>query len=376
MLSAKDMAHLLGRAKRNGTRLVLVGDTKQLGSVEAGRAFEQLQQAGMPTFALEKIVRQTNEHTLAAVEALIAGDAAEAFARLDAGGGAITEHPDPDIRRAMLVRDFLKLDPLERAGAIILDLTRDGRKQLAESLRAGLLREGSLGDDALTTTVLESRNIGPADRKRALSYDVGDVVTFRQSYPKRGIATGTGYKVETVYGKTVRLTDPKGKAVDWQPASWGAASAEVFTELETEFRPGDRIQFTRNNHRINRRNGMVATIAEVHPDKNAARIIMADGLNQLINLNRLADRHVRQGWVQTVHASQGATADRVFVHLESFRRPVDARALYVAISRARDQAHLYTDNRDRLAMAVETRDGKKAAALDDELDQDWSMGLG
>ncbi len=47
-------------------------------------------------------------------------------------------------------------------------------------------------------------------------------------------------------------------------------------------------------------------------------------------------RHVRPGWVQTIHAAQGATAERVMAHMESFRaNTVDTRAAYVAISRAR-----------------------------------------
>lgn len=57
--------------------------------------------------------------------------------------------------------------------------------------------------------------------------------------------------------------------------------------------------------------------------------------------------------------------------MESFRRPVDGRALYVAVSRARDQARLYTDDRTRLAAATGLRDGSQAAALDHELDQDF-----
>lgn len=114
---------------------------------------------------------------------------------------------------------------------------------------------------------------------------------------------------------------------------------------------------------------MVVTVAGVYPAQAALRLAMPDGRQQTLNLNRLADRHVRQGWVQTIHASQGATATRVLAHLESFRRNVDARALYVAVSRARDQARLYTDDRGRLTAAIELRDGAQVAALDEALPQ-------
>src|SRR3546814_6189380 len=60
LLSARDTARLFELALKHDARVILVGDVKQLGSVEAGAAFAQLQSAGMETARLETIVRQTN----------------------------------------------------------------------------------------------------------------------------------------------------------------------------------------------------------------------------------------------------------------------------------------------------------------------------
>ena len=74
-----------------------------------------------------------------------------------------------------------------------------------------------------------------------------------------------------------------------------------------------------------------------------------DGKREALDLSRLADRHIRPGWVRTIHSAQGATADHVMTHLESFlANTVDAPAIYVAISRARDAVALHTDSRARL----------------------------
>ncbi len=63
--------------------------------------------------------------------------------------------------------------------------------------------------------------------------------------------------------------------------------------------------------------------------------------------------------------AQGATADKVMAHLESFRaNTVDAPAVYVAISRARDAVALYTDSRARLTEALGLRDGVQIGAID------------
>jgi len=74
LISARDMARLLEAAEAAKARTILVGDVKQLGSVGAGAAFVQLQQAGMQTARLTEIVRQTNAQTLAAVEATLTGN--------------------------------------------------------------------------------------------------------------------------------------------------------------------------------------------------------------------------------------------------------------------------------------------------------------
>ncbi|KQM77654.1 hypothetical protein ASE70_07155 [Sphingomonas sp. Leaf22] len=56
----------------------------------------------------------------------------------------------------------------------------------------------------------------------------------------------------------------------------------------------------------------------------------------MLDMRNLADRHLRPGWMRTIHSSQAATCDRMLANLESFRaNTVDARSVYVAISRVR-----------------------------------------
>src|SRR5271167_20749 len=51
-------------------RVLLIGDTRQHQGVDAGKPFEQLQQAGMRTAQLDQIVRQKDPELLKAVEHL------------------------------------------------------------------------------------------------------------------------------------------------------------------------------------------------------------------------------------------------------------------------------------------------------------------
>jgi ATP-dependent exoDNAse (exonuclease V) alpha subunit len=80
----------------------------------------------------------------------------------------------------------------------------------------------------------------------------------------------------------------------------------------------------------------------------------------------LADaRKVDLGYASTSHAAQGATVDRVLVNIDSSRSAqlVNDRMCYVAISRARLDARIYTDDQERMRRAV-ARTQDKELALD------------
>ncbi|MEG3088525.1 helicase C-terminal domain-containing protein [Sphingomonas sp. PB4P5] len=105
----------------------------------------------------------------------------------------------------------------------------------------------------------------------------------------------------------------------------------------------------------------------IDPDEGLLVVRNKTGKRQTLDMARVADRHIRPGWVLTIHAAQGATSDRVMVHLESLRSNVDARIAYVAISRAKTHATIYTDDRLAFLDAIEGRDGAKVGAIDETL---------
>ena len=111
-------------------------------------------------------------------------------------------------------------------------------------------------------------------------------------------------------------------------------------------------------------NGQVTTVLAVDQDSRSMLVRDKGGGEHNLQIDRSADQHIRHGWVGTIHGSQGATADRAMAHLESFRaNMVDARSTYVALSRAKQGATLYTDSKDGLAAAIEGRSGEQHAAL-------------
>lgn len=262
---------------------------------------------------------------------------------------------------------YAQLSPADRARTLVLDPTREGRQRLTGAIRAELVRDGTLGAEAITATTLEPLGLTRAEASDAASYSPGQIVTFRRGSREQRLSRGRAYRVESIDAEagTVSLNTPQGKAVAWSPARWGGDQAEAFVEVEQELRTGDRIQFTRNNRRAGRLNGHTASVVGIDPQRGGITIEREDGKQDTLDLSRLADRHIRPGWVRTIHSAQGATADRVMAHLESFRaNTVDAPAVYVAISRAKDAVALYTDSRARLTEALGLRDGAQIGAID------------
>ena len=366
MLSAHDMARLLVAAERANARVILVGDVKQLGSVGAGAAFAQLQSAGMETAKLAEIVRQTNPLTKEAVEASIQGDARRALDALDRGGGKIVAHADHDGRMEAMAKDYAALSPKDQRSTIVIDPSRAGRDALNAEIRTQLVASGRLTGAALAMRTLESKGLTRAEARSARSYAIGDIVRFARDYDAKGIARRETLAVTSVdpVKNAVTLGKADGQSVDWRPRQWGAAKSEAFTPGSMELMKGDRIGFTRNDRALGRENGSGAAVIAIGADDRSARIRLDNGRFQTLDLDNSAHQHLRHGYVQTAHAAQGRTGDRVMIHADSrATNLVDQKMIYVAISRAKVSASLYTDDRSRLIAAVKERAGEQQSAL-------------
>jgi ATP-dependent exoDNAse (exonuclease V) alpha subunit len=85
LASTRQVNELLHRLQEQD-RVIFVGDTRQHQSVEAGRPFQQLQEAGMHTAHLDEIIRQKDPALKEAVEQLAHGQVQEAIGNLKQQG--------------------------------------------------------------------------------------------------------------------------------------------------------------------------------------------------------------------------------------------------------------------------------------------------
>jgi conjugative relaxase-like TrwC/TraI family protein len=382
MLSARDMAAIMASADKAGARLVLVGDVRQLGSVGAGAAFAQLQQAGMATAKLANVVRQTNADTREAVMASIEGHAVKALAALERGGGDVVEGADRAARLAAMAQRYVALSPAERARTLVIEPSRDGRDTLTAMIRQQLAQRGELSSAAVLFEALEAKGLTRAETRQAASYAIGDVVRFARDYADKGVTRGAAYRVERIDPDkaAISLKSAHGSAIHWRLRQWGAGKVEVFEPKAMELQAGDRVQFTRNDREAGRINGLRGTVTDIDPERQQATVALASGREQRLDLADPRDAHLRHAYVQTTHAAQGQTSERVLIHADSrSANLVDQKMLYVALSRAKSEAIVVTDDKARLIRAIHERAGEKQTAMEvsaPEASKSRSLGAG
>jgi ATP-dependent exoDNAse (exonuclease V) alpha subunit len=366
LISTADAAKLLGLAESHRARVLLVGDTAQLGSVEAGGAFAQLQEAGMETARLTHILRQTNEQAKAAVEASLEGNGRKALEALDMGGGRIIEQGTREARFARIAQDYAMLDAKERRKALVIEPSREGRDTLTQEIRHALAERGQLHGPAITAPRLVSKDMTRAEAKDPHSYAIGDIIRFAKDYANKGVSKAQAYRVTGIdTGKAaILLADQTGRTIDWRLRQWGAGQSQAFTAETIELRAGDKIQFTRNDRALDRINGEQAEITAIDPSTRSATVRLARGKVETLKLDDPRNQHIAHSYVATAFAAQGRTAERTFIHAESAATHlIDQKSFYVAISRAKDTTAIYTDDRAKLVTAIEERSGVKQTAL-------------
>lgn len=371
MVGARQMRDLLKAAEAHNARVVLVGDTKQLGSIEAGRAFSQIQ-SEVATFRLERILRQRDSHLRFAVEQIYKGKMAQAFDKICEQGGLIEiGNPGGDRENGLAIRSqaiadsYLVLSPQERERTIVIAPGHDDRAAINSAIRAGLVTEGAVQRYGLKAVVLERKGLTKSEIRNADSYKPGEVVRFARGYQKHGIEKGSYWQVENVNTNDRIITLSRGdQQLEWRPVR--LSRVEVFRSQSLEVAPGDKIIFNRNDRNAGLVNGQTATVRHMNRETGQAVVVGRDGQAREINLG--TQQHWTYAYAVTAHAAQGSTADRAFVHAESHRANlVNQRSLYVGVSRVRDELRIFTDSKDSLREAVQLRTGEKEVALESRL---------
>jgi ATP-dependent exoDNAse (exonuclease V) alpha subunit len=139
----------------------------------------------------------------------------------------------------------------------------------------------------------------------------------------------------------------------------------VFREETRGFSVGDRVQFTAPANDLKVANRELGTIERIV--ENGRLHLRMDGGRE-VELELGKHPHLDHGYAMTSHSSQGQTADRVVIHVDTELGANDllnSRMAYVSVSRGRYDAQIYTDNAATLGQEL-SRDVSHSPAIPQE----------
>jgi conjugative relaxase-like TrwC/TraI family protein len=358
LASTRQMQAFLQKLKPQD-RVLVIGDTSQHQAVDAGLPFEQMQQAGMRTSQLDQVMRQKSPELRRAVE-LLANNETEKGVALLAEQGRVTEIAGATERIATIAKDYAA----QPENTIIVSPDNRSRRQINEAVRAELQSSGTLTGEPHELRVLDHRSdMTGADRTWAARYDVGDVLHYNTGSRTEGIERNSYASVREIDARANTLTVEleNGASVTYDPRR--LRGVNVFTEAVREFSTGDRIQFTEPNKTLGVANRDLGTITAID---NGQMTVRLDGKQpREITFDAAQFRQFDHGYAVTSHSSQGLTAGRVLANIdsESSRMLINTRLAYVAVSRASEDARIYTNNAETLGQRLAS-DISKTAAVD------------
>ncbi len=346
LASTRQMHEFVGRLYPND-RVLLVGDTRQHESVEAGRIFAQMQEGGMPTVRLEEIVRQKDPELKQTVEQLARGEVGEALAGLERQG-RIHEVKGHQERIAAIATEYAKAPE----STLVVSPDNRSRAEINQAIHAELQNKGVVSREEHQTDVLVPRqDLTAADRMWAARYSPGDVLLYSRSSQETGIAKGEYARVVSVDAPgnrlTVELKDGTKKTYD--PRRQQGVS--VYREQERSFSTGDRVQLTAPSAELKLANRELGTVESIGEGRMALR--MDDGRS--VEIDPAKHPHLDHGYAVTSHSSQGQTADRVLIHVDTelgAKNLLNNRMAYVAVSRGARDAQVFTNDRKGLGVAL------------------------
>jgi conjugative relaxase-like TrwC/TraI family protein len=355
LASTKNLHKFFARLE-SSDKVLLVGDSRQHQAVEAGTPFEQFQKHGMATVKLSEIVRQRKPELKHTVERLSAREMRQAIDSLEQQG-RIKEISDTTKRLKVIAAVYCR----SSENSLVVSPRNRERVKLNSLIHKRLQRDGKVSRaDHQMTVYVNRQDMTGTERTFANAYVPGeDIIRYNRASKVYGVEVGD-YAVVTAKNhkdNELSVRFENGRELTYNPQRLSGVS--VYREAERDFAEGDRIQFRAPFTEKRIANGELATIAKIGDEEMTVKL----DSGREVSFDRDHFRHIDHGYAVTSHSSQGTTVDRVLINADTSesRALLNDRMGYVAVSRAREDAIIYTNSIEELRGALDRRVDKEMA---------------
>ena len=215
MVGSRQYERFLAHAQERGAKVVAIGDSEQLQSIDAGAAFRTA--AERTGYAEITEVRRQNEAWAREATSDFAGGETQRAVQAYHQRGHVHHAGTNDEAKDRLVEDWSesrRQQPDEER--LILASRRADVRDLNERARSSMRRDGQLGPDHSVRTVIDRREQGVEVAERRFA--TGDRVMFHQNDRQIGVKNGTVGTVREFDGDKmrVRLNDGREREFSFQ----------------------------------------------------------------------------------------------------------------------------------------------------------------
>lgn len=361
MLSVQDATKLLQIANAAGVaRVALVGDSRQLGAVEAGKPFAQAQHHAATTVMDQNLRARTAEmrsihnaaqrHSIGELANLIAPNTVE----------------EANIARATAQR-WIGLNGDDRARTSIFVTGRSMQDAINREVQVLRNERGELGGAIRIGQALQVVHLTREQQRHPQSYRAGQVVELSRPLTSQGLPKGRMTIIEAASKGILKVQLEDGRLAPFRPsrlaANRVADAARVFEQRDLMVRVGDPVVFRANDHQRGILNNERAVLAAA--DIKGATFLKEDGsVLRLLHNDRMLS-HVDLAYAMNAHSAQGATSERAILVASSSDGPLLNKSLFAMLfTRARDKVELVTDALDKIERRAMGQTGEKTSAIE------------
>ncbi len=362
-IGGRQMHQLLRLAQANQGRVILSGDTRQHGAVEASDAMRAIEKYSTlraielteirrqdPARAKTRAERERIAQYREAVKEASAGNLDASFNRLDRQGAIVMCLPSDQEQR--LAQSYLAF-AVQHSSVVVVSQTWSEIHRVNEQVRAALKSRGLLGAEDRAVTTLETVDLTEAQKRDRRFYKEDTVIVLNRKVA--GLEKG----------RVCQFVDITEKGIVLKSADQTCTIPFRFADRLTVCQPkelmlaaGDRLQLKANaKTRAGQRlaNGELVSVKKVSDD---GRITLRDG--------RVLQNDYRQfvrGFAITSYASQGKTVDHVLFSDSAIKAATNQQQWYVTISRGRKGIQIFTGDKGQLRENI-LRSGNRELAID------------
>jgi conjugative relaxase-like TrwC/TraI family protein len=346
MLSSKKLNSLLKDAEEKGHKIMFIGDTKQLLSVQQGKAFNETQELTKTTNMNQGMrQRSADAETKKVVDSFAKKDVSTAIDTLDKQGKF--KEMDSD-KRIDYVANKLATDNGFK-NTIALASTKTEVKEINDKTREKIFGEKDFGTK---TNVLEDKRLDLVDKMKTDNYSVGDKVSMKvkNENGKERFATYEVKGINKEKNELLLSSDKKSFSVNVRKEHGNITQVEAVKEKS--FAEGDKVMNLKNDSKKNVMNGEIGYVKSIDEKKGTMEVSFGKDKNVSFDLKD-ENKHLDHAYAMSIHKSQGVTEEKAIAVFDTKNQGMNNQNLaYVASSRHKKEFELLTDDKNKLKTQI------------------------